>query len=560
MAADYEQLIVKLVGCDGLEELNDALTLCKELIDEDADEVVDSKGNVLVKSRNPENVKKALDYMLLIRRKCADYLRAGISEAELIYWESLRVAAPHDFDCFCRFIEKDRPPRRRFYEPRRKQLLPIAKAMQRLEDNELDLLAISMPPGVGKTTLAIFYICWQSGLHPELQNLIGSHNTEFLRGVYDEILRVCDHQGEYLWHEVFNSIHVSKTNAKSLRIDFGKTKRFETVELTSLGSGNAGKVRATNLLYCDDLCEGIEQALSVDRMNKLWQTYTVDLRQRKLGDRVKELHIQTRWSVNDVVGRLQELYEDNPRAQFINIPALDENGKSAFEYLYGNGYTTEMLEDIEHSMDDASFKALYMGEPVERRGLLFHPTELRRYYELPEREPDAILAVCDSKDRGEDFGVLIVAYQYGQDYYIHDAVCDNSKMDLVEAKFLETLINNNVQTCQIESNAAGGRVAEKIQEQLRARGARTKITTKYNQKNKETRIIVSQPFVIEHFLFRDEKSIKSHKDYYRFISQMCSYTMSGRNKHDDAADAIAMLSDFVQGYTWHRAEVMQRPW
>ena len=557
---DYDKLITKLVGLGTVGALTDALTLCDELINLDAAEVLDRDGSTVADEKNPENVKRALEYLLLVRRKCAEYLRKGDSEAEHVYWSSLRIAAKYDFDCFCRFIEKDREPKKRFYEPRRKQLYHIAKALQRLENDELDLLAISMPPGTGKTGLAIFYIAWQSGLHPDMQNLIGSHNNEFLRGVYDECIRIFDRGGEYCWSEVFNGVSVRKTNAKSLRIDLGRPKRFETIELTSLKAGNAGKVRATNLLYCDDLCEGIEQALSAERMNKLWQDYTVDLRQRKLGDRVKELHIQTRWSVNDIVGRLQEIYEESPRAEFINIPAYDENGESAFEYPYGLGYTKEMLQDLEQSMDDASFNALYLGQPIEREGRLYHPDELRRYFELPEREPDAILSVCDTKDRGEDFCVMPIIYQYGQDYYIEDVVCDNGKPEIVEAKLVEKMIQHKIQMSRFESNAAGGRVAQKVQEEVRERGGITKITTKYNQKNKETRIITASPYVKEHFLFKDESKTKSDKEYKTFLSQLCSYTMSGRNKHDDVCDAMAQCAEYLQNFSSGRVQVFQRPW
>ena len=559
-AMSNERLITKLVNVGGVEELRDALTLAKELMMQDADEVVDSAtGEVVSCENNSENLKKALDYMLLIRRGCVSLMKKGDPDAERVYWESLRLAAPHDFDAFCRYIEKDRPVRNKFYEPRRKQLLPIVKAMQKLEDNELDLLAISMPPGTGKSTLEIFFLCWVSGLHPELQNLMGSHNAEFLRGVYDECLRIFRYDGEYRWADVFQTVNVCKQNAKSLRIDLGRPKRFETIELSSVGSGMAGKVRATAYLILDDLCEGIEQALSIDRMNKLWQAYTIDYRQRKLGNRVREIHVQTRWSVNDVVGHLQELYDNDPRAMFINVPALDEDGNSNFDYPYGLGYTKEMLEDIERSYDDASWRALYLGEPVERLGLLYSAEELRRYFELPEREPDAIIAACDTKDRGEDFGVMIIAYQYGQDYYVEDVVCDNSKLDIVESKFLEALLRNKVHMCRIESNAAGGRVAVNLQERIKERGGVTKITTKYNQKDKATRIIVAQPFFQEHFLIKDDSVIKGNKEYKRFVGQLCSYTMMGKNKHDDAPDCAAMIVEYVQSFTGVKVQLFNRP-
>ena len=201
-------------------------------------------------------------------------------------------------------VEWNRDPDKKFYPPRKMVLREVVKALQELEERKLDLLAVSMPPGSGKTTLAIFYLTWIAGRHPEEPTLTGSHSNSFVRGVYDECLRIFDQAGDYLWQEVFPETQVANTNAKDCRIDLGKRKRFETLQFTSIGTGNAGLYRAMHLLYCDDLVSGIEVALNKERLDKLWETYTTDLRQRKIGDHCGELHIATRWSVHDIIGRL----------------------------------------------------------------------------------------------------------------------------------------------------------------------------------------------------------------------------------------------------------------
>lgn len=201
-----------------------------------------------------------------------------------LYKKTLLMAAPIDFDSYCQYLEFAREPSKRFYLPRRKQLKPVAEALQELAEGKLDVLAISMPPGVGKTTLAIFFLTWLAGKDPDKPMLTGSHSNSFLRGVYDECLRIMGKDGEYLWREVFPNIDVERTNAADLAIDIGTPKRFATLQFTSVGSGNAGKVRAEGLLYCDDLVSGIEQALSKERLDKLWEQYTTDLRQRKIGN------------------------------------------------------------------------------------------------------------------------------------------------------------------------------------------------------------------------------------------------------------------------------------
>lgn len=497
-----------------------------------------------------------------LKAKCAAQLRVSADKASFYeQWRKcLLFEAPHDFDSYLTYMELDRQADKRFYQPRKKQLKPVVDALQALcGDDELDLLAVSLPPGVGKTTLAIFLLTWIAGRDPNHPNLTGSHSNSFVRGVYDECLRLFDAQGEYLWHDVFPAVQVSNTNAKDCRIDLDKCQRFETLEFTSIGTGNAGLYRAANLLYCDDLVSGIEVALSKERLDKLWETYTTDLRQRKIGDKCKELHIATRWSVHDVIGRLEREYENNPRAKFIRFPAMNENDESNFDYDYGVGFTTKFYREQRDIMDSVSWKALYMNQPIEREGLIYHPDELRRFFELPTQEPDAVIGVCDTKDKGADYAFLPVGYVYGQDYYIDDCICDNGLPDTVDIRLADILVRDKVNMCRFESNSAGRRVAEKIQGEVKRLGGITNITTKFTTANKETKIIVNSAWVKEHCLFLDESKYKRNSDYGRMMDMLCSYTVAGKNKHDDVPDGMAMFAEFAQSLNGAEVEVFKRP-
>jgi predicted phage terminase large subunit-like protein len=389
--------------------------------------------------------------------------------------------------------------------------------------------------------------------------LTGSHSNSWVRGAYDECLRIMDANGEYLWHDVFPDVQVSSTNAKDCRIDLDKRKRFETLEFTSIGTGNAGLYRAQTLLYCDDLVSGIEVAMSRERLDKLWEIYNTDLRQRKIGARCKELHIATRWSVADCIGRLEMEYGDNDRALFIVMPAVDENDESNFDYPYDVGFSTKFYHEQREIMDDVNWRALYMSVPVEREGLLYSADELRRYFELPEGEPDAIIAVCDTKDRGADYFCMPVAYQYGPDFYIDGVICDNGNPDVVEPRLADMLVNRQVHLARFESNQAGGRIATSVQEKVKEAGGRCKITTKYTTANKETKVIVASPWVKEHCLFKDDSVIKKDKEYRRFMQFLCGYTMGGKNKHDDVPDAMAQLAEYIQSFAMNKVEIVKRP-
>jgi predicted phage terminase large subunit-like protein len=475
-----------------------------------------------------------------------------------LYKETLLLEAQFKrFDSYMLYLELNREPSKRFWLPRREQLLPVADAIQDLIDDKLDILTISLPPGSGKSTLEIFLHSMLIGANPDSPSLASGHSNILTNSIYEGVLGIINDKEEYLWHDVYPDWKDPITNAKEQTIDLNKRHRFSSLTCRAIGASLTGATRCEQILTADDLVSGIEEALSMERLDKLWQAYTNDLKSRKkLG--CKELHLATRWSVHDPIGRLERMYGDNPRFKCLVIPALNEKGESNFNYKYGVGFDTQYFEDMRENLDDCSFRALFMNEPIEREGLVYDETELRRYFELPDEEPEVIIAVCDTKDKGTDYCVQIVGYKYGDNYYIDDVICDNNLPEMVDGRLIECLLRNNVQMANYESNNAGGRVAKDVQQAIKDRGGRTKITTKFTTANKETKIIVNSAWVKEHCLFKAKEKYNKQSDYGRFISMLCSYTMAGKNKNDDVPDAVSMFAEYAQSFVQRRVEVFKR--
>lgn len=465
-----------------------------------------------------------------------------------LYWNVMLLESRHMvIDSYLLFLERNRDKKAKFYEPRREILIKhgLIQAIQDLVDDKLDLLAISLPPGTGKSTLEIYLLSGILGWYPEMPNLSSSFSGTMTHSLYNGVNQILSDNVEYSWREVFPDVEFDKrtgTNSKEQTINVGKPKRFTSLTCRAIGASLTGTTRCEYLLCADDLVSGIEEALNRERLDKLWTTYNTDLKTRKK-DGCKELHIGTRWSVSDPIGRLQEQHRYDLRARFIAVPALDARGQSNFEYDYGVGFSTAYFNEIKESMDDISFRCLFMNDPVEREGLLYHDDELRRYLDLPSDPPDAIISIVDTKNKGTDFFVQPVLKQYGQDYYLVDTICDdNSDYETQYAKSANILLKYRVEACQFESNNGGDRVALEVRKRVKDAGGYCNITQQFTTANKETKIIVYAPWVKEHVIFRDRSLYQPNDEYGRFMGFLLGYSPVGKNKHDDVPDALSSLA------------------
>lgn len=503
------------------------------------------------------------DYLVerskLLRDRCLANVHGDTRLME-IWWQSLYLLSRYDFDSYLLYMERDREPKERFYLPRRDVLLKhgLIQSLQDLEEGKYNLLTISMPPGTAKTTLEEFFTSWIIGRDPSGYSLFASHSGDITRMFYDAVNAITG-TAEYKFAEIFPEVKKQSENAKMETLNFGKYKPFKSLQCTSVGSKNAGKVRCNKYLLVDDLIGNQEEAISKPRMDKLWMTYTVDLRQRKK-DKCKELHVATIWTIHDVVSRLKRDHVNDPKAKFIVVPDRDpDTGESNFNYKYGHGFSKEYFQDMEDTMDEISYKCLYKGEPIERDGLLYPEDSVRRYLTLPDRDPDAVLAICDTKNSGKDYMFLPVFYQYGFDYYMVDCVCDDSTdFDVQYRRLSDIIIQHKVQMVDFESNNGGSRVAKAVSDLIIGKST-CGIIDHYTTKNKETKIIVRAEWVKKHCLFKDKSLYPNKSDYGKAMSFLMTYTTAGKNAFDDVPDGMAQFAEFVENRTGSVSRIIESP-
>ena len=507
-----------------------------------------------------------------IRKLAREHLQkpGRFEDAMDLYHKTLMYDGPVDFDCFMRALEFNRPTREQFWLPRRQKLMPVCRALQDMEDGKLDELFLSCPPRIGKSTLIMMFFLWVMGRDSERSNLYCSYTDSVVGVLYNGILEVLNDKVTYLYKDIFPGKTVASTNAKDLLINLDRRKRYASFTGRSLYGTLNGACDCNGYLVGDDLISGIEEAMSKDRLNAAWMKVDNNMLPRAK-ETAKVLWIGTRWSLLDPQGKRIDLLENDPkyrerRWKVLNTPALDENGESNFEYLYGVGFSTDYYQQrrasFERNSDMASWLAQYMGEPIERDGAVFDPADLRYYNGVrPEQEPDRTFIIVDPSWGGGDYVAAITVQQYGNDLLIPAVVFSNEDKTVTQPMIVAMAEKYKATAMKVEGTKMTASYGEDIDHRLREKGIRINIainTSHFTGTGKRDRIIARAPDIRERMLFLGEGY--RPKEYSQFMQNVYSFTFNGKMKHDDAPDVLAMGIDYVTVGTVAKAEVMQRPW
>ena len=478
--------------------------------------------------------------------------------------------ALYDLDSYMIALEWNRKAEEQFYLPRRKVLKQAVDAIQDLEDDKLDELFLSQPPRTGKSTLMIFAMTWKIGKNSEMSNLYSAYSDKITNKFYDGCLEVITDNVTYRWNEIFYQFGYGKplTDGKDLTIDIGRMKHYPSLTSRSIHGTLNGACDATGWIISDDLVSGIEEAINKDRLVSLWNKVDNNLIPRGKG-KTKFIWEGTRWANSDPIAlRLEVLQrEENKHIRYkvINIPALDENGESNFDYDYGVGFDTKYYlsrrASFEHNQDIASWNAQYMGEPIEREGTVFENADMNYYNgELPpdDKFVRAFMAI-DPAFGGGDYTSSPVCLQYTDGVYIPDVVYDNGDKTITIPQIVEKVIAYKVTALRVECNKMTVSYKEELEKALEKKGVKINIQTKAapNNQSKEARIFDKAP-TIRGFYFLDEN--KRSKAYTTFMVNVYSFRVTGHNKHDDAPDSLAMAADFIERPTVAKVEAVRRFW
>lgn len=484
-------------------------------------------------------------------------------EFDNLLFRSLLFCAPHYFDAYLQAVEYGKPLDKKFYLPRRHYLRRYVEGYQEVLEGKLDFLSISMPKRCGKSQLGINFTNMLSGKFPDRSTLMEGTGDDLVQSFYKGCLEYIQQPNDYHFYDIFPESKLVQTNADTKVINLLHKSRFPTVMCRSIDARQVGLSEATNLLYLDDCVEGREEAKNRQRLDDKWEVISGDIIGRTI-EGTPIVICGTRYSLYDPIGHLQEeMRKQGKRCKIIETPALDPvTDESNFEYIREGRkvFTTQYFRDQREMLSAEQFESEFQQQPFEAKGILFPEASLNRYFELPvDREPDSIIAVCDTADKGADYCSMPIAAVYGDEVYIVDVVFDDSPPEVTKPECAKALMDNLVVAGTFESNNAGTYFARDVQQILTDRKYVCNIRTKRTISNKQTRIEFASDNIIKHFYFKDPSLYARNSQYAMFMKQVTTYTRSGKVPHDDAPDSLSLLENELRGLVGAKVEVFKRP-
>lgn len=476
-----------------------------------------------------------------------------------LYWDVLLWEAPKRFESFLLYMEKNRPYKKKFYEPRMNPLSIVAQDLQDLEDGKYDFYGLSMPPRVGKSTICIFFYAWIIGKRPSSHNAMSGHSGILADRFHNDLIKLTENE-EYTFHEIFPDVQLVSKSSEKNELYYDAVESFATTTCRGIDGTWTGAVDISEdgYLYVDDLVRDRKESLSLKRLDGRYQDYLNILVDRK-NDGSRELMVGTRWNVADPLGRIEKQYKNNPRYKFRKIPALNEKGESNFNYPV-HGFSTEYYHNMRDRLDKNEWMAKFMQTPFVREGLLF-PADGLRYYNgiLPEGD-HRVVGACDVAWGGGDSLSMPIGYEYPNgDVYIPSWIFNKGPKEVTIPLVTGKIIGERLTEIQFEANNGGDMYSDKVSSELEKHNYHCSCSYKKAPGNMEkmTKMIAYSGDIKKHFVFLDPDC--QDQEYSDAMDELNMTVQIGDNEHDDAGDGITQLAMKIYGDIGGPASIVQSP-
>lgn len=432
--------------------------------------------------------------------------------------------------------------RRNLYGCVRCELLDLCNKMQVFfEDPDKDILLINLPPRHGKSRTAQLFVEWILGKDNSQKIMTASYNerlsTVFAKGVRNSIQEKAIDEDIVVYSNIFPETKIKYGEASA--VQWTLEGQQQTNYLATSPTGTATGFGAT-MIVVDDLIKNAEEAYNTRVLEEHYEWFTNTMLSR-LESGGKIIIIMTRWSTKDLAGQiLLNLPELNYNIEHINLKAKQDDGTMLCDDILS-------LEDYERktkTMSPEIAAANYQQEPMDVQGRLYQ--EFPTYRILPEFE--TIEAYVDTADTGKDKLTGLIYGIKDKQAYLIDYINTKDPMEVTEPLLAKKLVSNNTNIAHIESNNGGRGFARNVERLMKNdyKSNKTVIRWFHQSKNKQARILSASAWVQQNVFF-PEGWETTWRDLYE---DLMNFQREGKNKHDDAPDALTGIYDKINVKGW----------
>lgn len=280
-------------------------------------------------------------------------------------------ASGEEFDKAGHLVPAYRPAKHIWY---------LGERLKKIENDELDVLLVSMPPRHSKSeTISKWFSSWFLGRNPDKRIILSSFGKDLTVQWATATRDALSEHGE----EIFGAYAVGRAKATDWRM-FRNGRRCRGGFFSS-GRGGAVNGRGADVAIVDDLVKDESEARSptVREHTLSWVRQTFLARLQPGG---KFIGVGTRWHHQDVLAELERIFTSDPdlRVEVINFPAIatenDILGREPGGALWPEQWPLKELEKKRRVVGPYGWQTCWQGRPTPEQGALFQ-REWFRYYE-----------------------------------------------------------------------------------------------------------------------------------------------------------------------------------
>ena len=423
----------------------------------------------------------------------------------------------------------------------------ICNELKRVENYELDLLNINIPPRFSKTELAaVNFIARGIGMNPNGNYLYITASDELRAQTSVSIRDIVTHP----FFKMMYGVELKKDqNGKNLwRTKQGGGLKTATIfgQITGFGAGimkdTLEELRTfEGCIVLDDINKLDDSQVQNATSEKVSRTVFNTVLSRKNSNDTPIINIQQRAGLTDITAEFEEHYGiENERVKFLVMPVISDDGVPLWEWKHN----VKEIQKLKTSPKTAHvFETQYMQNPLPAKGVLFNKKEMN-FFTMDELRNDLVqsrIGNIDVAGDGKDFysfpsGVLI-----GELFYVTEWIYTQESTEYTRPVTASLVNANKLDHLGFESNNFGMEFGRQLKTEL---NQFTTLYPKFESKQKLSRIINKAEFIRKHFVFR--KDVQVNTDYYKALEHLFRYMKDGSFKIDDAPDSLAGLAHLIQ--------------